>query len=112
MSARARLLVARRERLCARSGVLRGELRRDLGALAGRMEFADRVASLAASPWTRLLATVGATLLLFRRPRRLVRLMLRLAPFVPVVRPYWRRWLRGFRARAHARAPGALNPQP
>ncbi len=100
----ARRLAARRARLVARSSRLRAQLRRDTVAFAGRLATVDRLAALAASPWTRMLASAGAAVLLFRRPRRLLRLALRLAPLYPSVRPLIERWLGRWRGRRRARA--------
>ena len=110
----AQSLAARRERLIERSGRLRAELKRDAAALSDRFQTFDRLAAFAASPWTRTLAAAGAALLLFRRPRRLMRLALRLAPLYPSLRPLVERWMRGWRGRRRekAEASAGVNPPP
>ncbi len=108
----ARTLAARRERLIARSGRLRAQLRRDSAAIARRLHTVDRVAALVASPWTRTLAAAGAALLLFRRPRRLLRLALRLAPLYPSLRPLVERWFVAWRGRRRARADAPPDARP
>ncbi|HVC02181.1 MAG TPA: hypothetical protein VND80_08260 [Steroidobacteraceae bacterium] len=115
MSVRARHLAARRERLLARSATLRGDLRRDGAVVSRHLQFADRLAALAGSPWKRLLASAVAALLLFRRPRRLLRLLLRLAPLaslLPSLGPPIARWLWNSRASGASAQPEAVNPQP
>ena len=78
---------ARRERLVARSGRLRRDLREELGTLTGPLQFADRVIAVGRSPWAQTLLGAGAALLLLKRPRRLVRIGLKLAAFYPALRP-------------------------
>ena len=108
----AQALAARRERLIVRSRRLRAELQRDATALSQRLHTVDRLAALAASPWTRMLAAAGAAALLFRRPRRLLRLALRLAPLYPSLRPLIERWVRSWRGRGKGARSAAVNPRP
>ncbi len=101
MTTRGQFLAARRERLLARSSRLRLDIQDDAAALARRFDFADRVVAVARSPWFGLLATAGAALLLFKRPRLLTRSALRLLalypalrglrPLLPRLRRLWRR---------------------
>ncbi len=87
MSGRRRHLAARREVLCARSTRLRAELADDAGALGVRFRIADRVVAVARSDSGRLLLVGAAALLLFGKPRRLVRLGLKLLALWPIVGP-------------------------
>ena len=97
MSARSLVLAARRERLRARSAELRAELTVEGAALALRFRLADRVLAVARSGPVRALLVGGAALLLFGRPRWLLRtasqlLMLwpLLKPFLPKLAELWR----------------------
>ena len=87
MSDHRRQLAARRERLRARSARLRGELAADAGALGVRFALADRLVAAARSDSGRLLLVGAAVLLLFTRPRRLLRLGLKALALWPVVVP-------------------------
>jgi hypothetical protein len=87
VSARANELAARRLALGARSARLRLELGDEAAALAQRFRFADRVAALARSGGVQALAIGAATLLLFGRPRRLIRTAGRLLLLWPLLRP-------------------------
>ncbi len=109
MSARAALLAERRHALLTRSASLRDALREDGARLAASFGAIDRMVARANSPSGRMLLGAAAALLLFRRPRRLVRLALRLAPFVPAVRPWIGRW---FRARRERAGPAEVSPPP
>ncbi len=87
MSSHRRQIAARREVLCARSERLRGELAGDAAALGERFALADRVVAAARSDAGRLLLIGAATLLLFGRPRRLLRLAVKALTLWPVVVP-------------------------
>ncbi len=106
MSARAALLAERRDALLARSTTLRAALSEDGARLAASVGAIDRLIARANSRGGRMLIGAAAALLLFRQPRRLLRLALRVAPFVPAVQPWIRRWLRAWRERAE------INPPP
>lgn len=88
------MLAERREALLTRSATLRAALSADGARLAARLGAVDRLVTRANSRSGRLLLSAAAALLLFRRPRRLLRLALRIAPFVPAVRPWIGRWFR------------------
>ena len=79
--------MARRELLCARSQRLRHELAGDAAALGERFALADRIVAAARSDAGRLLLVGAATLLLFARPRRLLRLAVKALALWPVVVP-------------------------
>ncbi|MDE2304123.1 MAG: hypothetical protein KGL34_01070 [Gammaproteobacteria bacterium] len=107
MNTRERLLAERREQLIARSALLRERIGREAAAVASRLQLVDRLFALARSPWLRMGAAAGASLLLFRRPRRLLRLLIRASPLLaalrPVLRPAWRPLLDGVMRRLRAR---------
>jgi len=84
---RVELLSARRELLLARSERLRLELGDDSAALALRFRLADRIVARARSGLGQVLLVGGAALLLFGRPRRILRTAVRLLMFWPVIRP-------------------------
>ena len=109
MSARAALLAERRTSLLARSAALREALREDGARLAASVGAVDRLVARANSRSGRLLIGVAAALLLLRRPRRLLRIALRVAPLVPAVRPWIGRWFRSRRERAGS---AAISPPP
>ena len=109
MSTHAALLAERRDALLARSATLRAALREDGARLAASVGAIDRLVARANSRGGRMLIGAAAALLLFRRPRRLLRLALRIAPFVPAVRPWIGRWWRARRDRAE---PAAISPPP
>ena len=88
MSARSRVLAARRERLRERSAELRVELTREGAALALRFSLAERVFAMARSGAVRALLVGGAALLLFGRPRRLLRTASRLLMLWPILKPF------------------------
>jgi len=88
VSARAAALAERRLALLARSEQLRLELGADLGALATRLQVADRFVALARSGLVRVLVVAGAALLLFGRPRQLFRTAGRLLLLWPLLRPF------------------------
>jgi hypothetical protein len=77
-------IVARREALEARSRRLRGELAADAGALGVRFEVADRLVGLARSDQGRLWLAGAALLVLVWRPRRVLRVGLRVLSLWPV----------------------------
>ncbi|HXQ30785.1 MAG TPA: hypothetical protein VN790_02295 [Steroidobacteraceae bacterium] len=87
MNPRVELLSARRELLLARSERLRLELGDDSAALALRFRLADRIVARARSGLGQVLLVGGAALLLFGRPRRILRTAVRLLMFWPVIRP-------------------------
>jgi hypothetical protein len=87
MSSHRRQLAARRELLRARSARLRDELAADAGALGVRFALADRVVAAARSDSGRLLLVGAAVLLLFGRPRRLLRLAVKALALWPIVVP-------------------------
>jgi hypothetical protein len=87
VTGRRQQLATRREVLCARSARLRGELADDAGALGVRFRIADRIVAVARSDGGRLLLVGAAALLLFGRPRRLVKLGLKLLALWPIVGP-------------------------
>jgi hypothetical protein len=87
MNARSELLAARRELLLARSERLRLELSDDSAALALRFRLADRIVARARSGLAQALLVGGAALVLFGRPRRIVRTAVRVLMFWPVIRP-------------------------
>ncbi len=109
MSARAAVLAERREALLARSATLRAALREDGARVAASVGAIDRLVARANSRSGRMLLGAAAALLLLRRPRRLLRLALRIAPFVPAFRPWIGRW---FRARRERDDPAAVSPPP
>jgi hypothetical protein len=82
-----RQLAARREMLRARSQRLRTELAGDAAALGKRFALADRIVAAARSGAGRPLLVGAATLLLFNRPRRLLRLAVNLLTLWPVIVP-------------------------
>jgi hypothetical protein len=84
---RHRHLAARREQLCAHSARLRGELAADAGALGVRFQVADRLVAAARSDSGRLLLAGAALLVLFARPRRVLRLGLKALALWPIVVP-------------------------
>jgi hypothetical protein len=90
-----RQLAARRERLSARSDRLRREFAGDARELAERFALADRIVAVARSDSGRLLFIGAATLLLFGRPRRVLRLAIKalaLWPMVIPLVPHVKRW--------------------
>lgn len=87
MSDHRRQIAARRAMLCARSARLRGELAGDAAALGERFAVADRIVAAARSDSGRLLFLGAATLLLFGRPRRLLRVAVKALALWPVVIP-------------------------
>lgn len=87
MSNHRRQLAARRALLCARSDRLRRGLAGDAAALGERFAIADRIVAVARSDSGRLLFISAATLLLFSRPRRLLRLAAKALALWPVVVP-------------------------
>jgi hypothetical protein len=87
VSSHRRQIAARREVLCARSERLRSELAGDAAALGERFAIADRVVAVARSDAGRLLLIGAATLLLFGRPRRLLRLAAKALTLWPVIVP-------------------------
>jgi len=99
VNARPALLAARRELLLARSERLRLDLGDDAAALAFRFRLADRLVARARSGLARVLLVGGAALVLFGRPRRVVRLAVRLLMFWPVVRPLLPRLVEFWRGR-------------
>ncbi len=105
MSARAALLAERRDALLARSTTLRAALREDGARLAASVGAIDRLVARANSRGGRMLIGAAAALLLFRQPRRLLRLALRVAPLVPAVQPWIRRWFRARHERAEISPP-------
>ncbi|HUY83115.1 MAG TPA: hypothetical protein VMU86_00955, partial [Steroidobacteraceae bacterium] len=107
MSARPALLAERREALLARSEALRESLCRDGEILAQSVRVVDRLIARANSRFGRIALLGAAALLLLRRPRRLLRIALRIAPFVPAVRSLLRRW---FAARRGATASAEVSP--
>jgi hypothetical protein len=94
-----RQLAARREVLCARSDRLRSELAADAGALGVRFRTADRLVAVARSDSGRLLLAGAAVLLLFGRPRRLLRLAVKALALWPVIVPLVPHMKRFFAAR-------------
>jgi hypothetical protein len=95
MSDHRRKLAARREFLRARSARLRDELAEDAGALGVRFALADRIVAVARSDSGRLLLVGAAVLMLFGKPRRLLRLgvkLLALWPIVVPLLPHVKRW--------------------
>lgn len=109
MNTRAALLAERRNALLARSAALRDALREDGARLAASVGAVDRLVARANSRGGRMLIGAAAALLLFRSPRRLLRLALRVAPLVPAVRPWIGRWFRSRRERAGS---AAVSPPP
>lgn len=87
MSDHRRQIAARREALCRRSERLRRELAGDAAALGERFALADRIVAVARSDAGRLLLIGAATLLLFSRPRRLLRLAAKALALWPVIVP-------------------------
>ncbi len=85
MTLRADLLAARREQLLARSGRLRAELGGEATELAARFGFVERIAAAGQSGIVRLLLSVGGTLLLFSRTRRVLGIVSRLLVLYPLV---------------------------
>ncbi|HUX74797.1 MAG TPA: hypothetical protein VMV25_13020 [Steroidobacteraceae bacterium] len=110
MTPHATPLAGRRQRLLARSAHLRRELGAEAGRLSRRLYVADRLFALGRSPWIRMLVAAAAALLLFRRPRRVLRIGLRFAALYPALRPIAVRIGRFWRARRPAAA--TLSPQP
>jgi hypothetical protein len=80
-------IAARRERLRARSERLRSELAGDAAALGRRFALADRIVAVARSGAVRPLLVGAATLLLFNRPRRLLRLAVKALALWPAIAP-------------------------
>ena len=80
-------LAARRELLCARSARLRSELADDAGALGVRFRVADRMVAVARSDSGRLLLAGVGALVFFAKPRRIVRLALKVLALWPLVGP-------------------------
>ncbi len=87
MTAHSERLGARHALLLARSARLRAEIGAEAGALARRLGFADRIVALSRAPWIRVLLSAATGLLLLKRPRRLLRVVLRLLTFYPTLRP-------------------------
>jgi hypothetical protein len=87
VNAHGELLAARRELLLARSERLRLDLSDDAAALALRFRLADRIVARTRSGLARALLVAGAALVLFGRPRLVVRSAVRLLMLWPVVRP-------------------------
>ena len=116
MSTRAQAAAARRASLLVRSRHLRSDLGAELGALTRRFEFADRVIAAGRSPWVQALFGAGAALMLLKRPRRLVRIGLKLAAFYPALRPATalvkRWWNARRRPAAEATSEGEPPPAP
>jgi hypothetical protein len=101
-------VAVRREALRARSARLRRALAGDAAALGERFALADRIVAVARSDAGRLLFIGAATLLLFGRPRRLLRLAVKaltLAPMVIPLVPHVKRFLAA-RERGEASASG------
>jgi len=87
MTARARALALRRERLIERGDRLRAELESEGRDLALRLRVADRVVGIVRSGPVRALAIAGAALAILWYPRRLVRIAGRALVLWPLVRP-------------------------
>jgi YqjK-like protein len=87
VSSHRRQIAARREMLRARSQRLRGQLADDAAALGKRFELADRIVAAARSGAGRPLLIGAAALLLFNRPRRLLRLAVKALTLWPVIVP-------------------------
>ena len=95
MKRRRAALAARRQALVEESARLRAELSADAGALALRFRIADRVVAVARSDNGRLILIGLAALLLLGRPRRVLKLALKLLALAPVVLPivpHLKRW--------------------
>ena len=107
MSRDRRQLAARRELLLARSARMRSELAADAGALAVRFRTVDRLVAVARSDAGRFLAIGVAALLLFGRPRRLLRLAAKALALWPVIVPLLPRVKRFFSARDRDDAPAS-----
>jgi hypothetical protein len=99
VSARRELLGARRELLLARSERLRLELGDDASALALRFQLADRLVASARAGLARVLLVGAAALVLFGRPRLVLRSAVRLLMAWPVVRPLLPRLVEFWRGR-------------
>jgi hypothetical protein len=82
-----RQLAARREMLLARSARLRGELAADGGLLAVRFHTVDRLVATARTNSGRLVFIGAAVLMLFGRPRRLLRIAVKALALWPLVGP-------------------------
>jgi len=107
---RALRLAGQRERLVARSAHLRREIGAEAGRLSRRIHVADRLFALGRSPWSGKLLAAAVALLLFRRPRRALRVALRFAALYPALRPLGAFVGRNWRARRPAAA--AVSPPP
>ena len=83
---------------------MRGELADDAGALGIRFRIADRIVAVARSDAGRLLLAGAAVLVFFGRPRRLLRLGLKLLALWPIVGPLLPHAQRLFREREHGDA--------
>lgn len=94
---RAEILRKRRADLIERSDQLRRQFSADASAVAAKLAVVDRVLFIQRSGLARLIVGAGATLLLFRGPRRLLRIAARIAPFYPWIKPWIVRWWRSRR---------------
>lgn len=110
MSNHRRQIATRRELLRARGVRLRRELATDAGAISERFALADRIVAAARSDAGRLLLIGAATLLLFGRPRRLLRLAVKALTLWPVVVPLLPHARRFFAGRERDRGEASAAP--
>jgi hypothetical protein len=99
LSARARLLAARRVALLARSDALRAVLVDEATALARRFGLADQLVAIGRSGFTQLAVVAGAMWLVLARPGRVLRLASRVVMLWPLLRPLVPHIVRLVRAR-------------
>lgn len=88
-------LLARKELLVLRSGLLRGGLQQQGATIGQKLHFVDRSVAYARSRTGRVVLAGGAVLILLLGPRRLLRIAPRLLVVWPAVRPLFWRFLRG-----------------
>lgn len=93
-------LARRRERLLARSALLRESLAADAAVLGGAFPTARRLIAFGGSGKVKTLLLALAALLVLRRPRRVLNLVAQGLAYYPVIEPLVRRLWRRRRRRA------------
>ena len=102
MTRSAAQLAQRRADLLARSEHLRNDLAESMTMLAARLRYVDRAATFLRGAGGPLVVSAALALLMFRGPRRMIKVAGRVALIWPVLRPWLPRVVAWWRDRTRA----------